>query len=207
LERVKSYLSARFDKFRPPYGRNTTTFARSCIFSATTNTESSFTDPTGNRRFWPVRCGRIDLEALKRDRDQLWAEALVRFRAGSPWWLETRELNEAATQAQDERYQPGIWDEQILNWCDHPEPREKRADDHTGGDLSYELPFDSSREAVTVHDVLIHGLGKALDRLEMGHILQVSNCLIHNGWTRLPQSRVKGTERRVRLYLRPGVTL
>jgi predicted P-loop ATPase len=42
----------------------------------------------------------IDLQALLRervnewlvDRDQLWAEALVRFRSRAPWWLETPEL-------------------------------------------------------------------------------------------------------------------
>jgi hypothetical protein len=207
LERVKGFLSTRFDKFRPPYGRRTATFPRSCIFAATTNDETSFTDPTGNRRFWPVRCGQIDLAALRRDRDQLWAESLVRFRAGAHWWLETPELIEAAGQEQSARYLPGIWDEQILTWCDHPEARAKRADDHTGGDVSYELPFDSCRDAVTVYDILVHGLGKTLDKFTNSDVMQVRNCLVHNGWKRVPQSRVRGTNRRVRLYLRPGVTL
>jgi putative DNA primase/helicase len=208
LERVKGFLSTRFDKFRPPYGRHSETFPRSCIFAGSSNDETPFTDPTGNRRFWPVRCARIDLDRLRKDRDQIWAEALVRYRAGAPWWLETPELNAAATEAQNNRYLPGIWDEHILNWCDDPQPRTKRDEDHgPSGDVSWELPFDSTHDAVTVYDVLVHGLGKTLDKFGSGDVIQVVNCLKHNGWTRVPQCRVKGSERRVRLYLRPGVTL
>jgi hypothetical protein len=208
LERVKAFLSTRSDKFRPPYGRHSATFPRSCIFAGSSNDETPFTDPTGNRRFWPVRCVRIELDRLRKDRDQIWAEALVRYRAGAPWWLETRELNEAATQAQNQRYLPGIWDEQILNWCDDPQPRAKRDEDHgPSGDVSWELPFDSTHDAVTVYDVLTHGLGKTLDKFGSGDVMQVVNCLRHNGWTRVPQCRVKGSEGRVRLFLRPGVTL
>jgi predicted P-loop ATPase len=206
LERVKGFLSTRCDTFRPPYGRHAQTFARSCIFAGTTNDASSFTDETGNRRFWPVRVGKIDLEALKRDRDQLWAEAVVKFRDGSPWWLETAELNTVATEAQDMRYLPGIWDEQILNWCDDPQPRARRIDDRVAGD-GLELPFDSTRDGVTVYDLLVHALGKTLEKFTAYDVLQVSKCLTHGGWTRMPQCRVKGTARRVRLYVRPGVTL
>jgi predicted P-loop ATPase len=197
LERVKSFITARFDKFRPPYGRRSATFPRSCIFAATTNDESPFTDPTGNRRFWPVRCARIDIEALKRDRSMLWAEALVRFRAGEPWWLVTQELNDAATEAQDQRYQPGVWDEQILNWCDDPRPRSWREEDHTG-----ELAFDSTGNKVTLQDVLVHSIGKTIEKISYADTMQVQRCLVHNGWRRLPQSRVRGTGRRVRFYER-----
>jgi virulence-associated protein E len=56
-------------------------------------------DETGNRRFWPVLCGAlwkpgrcIDLEALKAERDQLWAEADYRFGQGERWWLHEPEL-------------------------------------------------------------------------------------------------------------------
>ncbi len=62
-------------------------------------------DETGGRRFWPVECGEIDIAKLRGDRDQLWAEAVARYRGGEHWWLETTELNAAATKEQEVRYQ------------------------------------------------------------------------------------------------------
>ena len=58
----------------------------------------------------------IDLEALIRDRDQLWAEAIVRFRGGAPWWLETTELQALATAEQDARFEIDAWTEKVSEW-------------------------------------------------------------------------------------------
>ena len=100
-EEIKSFLTARFDDFRPPYGLRTERFARECVFAATTNDSAPLIDETGNRRFWPVRCGRIKLDALISDRDQLWAESVQLYRVGHKWWLDTDELIALADQEQD----------------------------------------------------------------------------------------------------------
>lgn len=102
LEGVKAYLTRPVDVFRPPYGRRTVTVPRQCVFIATTNESHYLRDPTGNRRFWPVCCERIDLDALARDRDQLWAEAVAAFHAGEVWHL-TPEETVLASQEQSER--------------------------------------------------------------------------------------------------------
>jgi hypothetical protein len=78
IEHMKAFLSRRFDRARLAYDRLMTEVPRQCVIIGTTNSERYLRDLTGNRRFWPVRIGRFDLEALKRDRDQLWAEASVR---------------------------------------------------------------------------------------------------------------------------------
>lgn len=100
--RVKSFVTDRVDRFRPPFGRHTKDYPRQTVFAGSTNESHYFTDPTGNRRFWPMRCGKIGLEALRRDRDQLWAEAVARFDAGEQWWL-TPEQERLARVEQRER--------------------------------------------------------------------------------------------------------
>ena len=89
---VKAFIARRTDTFRPPYGRITESFQRSCVIVGSTNSEQFLTDPTGSRRFWCVRVGeRIDLELAQRWRDQLWAEAVAALRAGERWWLTSEE--------------------------------------------------------------------------------------------------------------------
>ena len=48
---------------------------RQFVLVGTTNEEVFLCDSTGNRRYLPVRVSDIDIEALKRDREQLLAEA------------------------------------------------------------------------------------------------------------------------------------
>jgi predicted P-loop ATPase len=117
LSATKSFVTRRHDRFRPPYGKHVVDRPRQCVFAGSINPIGGYLkDPTGGRRFWPVRCGIIDLEALLRDRDQLWAEALVRFRNGAPWWLETKELQALAAAEQEARFELDAWSEKVSEW-------------------------------------------------------------------------------------------
>lgn len=75
LETIKAFLTRTVDKIRPPYGRRVVESARRCVFFGTTNKDKYLKDDTGNRRFKPVVVGNLNFKALKRDRDQLFAEA------------------------------------------------------------------------------------------------------------------------------------
>lgn len=89
VNRIKSFLSSPVDDFRPPYGRASVRAPRQCVFIGTVNPAAGYLrDVTGNRRFWPVPVGKIDLGAIERDREQLWAEAMADYLAGRPWWPE-----------------------------------------------------------------------------------------------------------------------
>jgi predicted P-loop ATPase len=78
------------------------------MFMGTTNDAEYLIDQTGNRRFWPISCGVIDIESLIRDRDQLWAEALVRFKAGDRWYL-TPEIAALAEIETEKRIASDPW--------------------------------------------------------------------------------------------------
>jgi predicted P-loop ATPase len=96
---MKAFLTRRFDRFRPPWARHLIRLQRQSVFAGTINPPIGgyLKDATGARRFWPVACGGvIDRDGIERDRDQLWAEAAHRFKAGEKWWLETPELEALA---------------------------------------------------------------------------------------------------------------
>ncbi len=105
--REKAFITQQTERFRLPYGHRLVHVPRQCVFIGTTNLDTWLKDETGGRRFWPVRCRQIDLAALKRDRDQLWAEALARYRSGVKWWLEDSDVIQKAIEEQRERYLEG----------------------------------------------------------------------------------------------------
>jgi len=77
-ENLKKFLSESTDTIRKPYDRNARQYPRHCVIIGTTNKYDYLRDRTGNRRFWPVRVGEIDLKGLQAVVDQLWAEAAQR---------------------------------------------------------------------------------------------------------------------------------
>lgn len=85
VEIIKRKLSTRVDEYRPSYGRYVEMHPRTCIFVGTTNESEYLKDPTGNRRFWPMKIQRADTEYITKFREQFFAEALVRLNAGEKW--------------------------------------------------------------------------------------------------------------------------
>lgn len=81
-QNLKRFLSTSTDTFRRAYGRDAGEYPRHCIILGTTNEGAYLRDLTGNRRIWPVLVRRIDLTRFCADVGQLWAEAVVRERAG-----------------------------------------------------------------------------------------------------------------------------
>jgi Virulence-associated protein E len=75
-DHVKSFLSRQIDRARPAYGRRTETVPRQFICIGSVNPDGSgYLWDDENRRWWPVKIIRFDLDKLREIRDQLWAEA------------------------------------------------------------------------------------------------------------------------------------
>jgi predicted P-loop ATPase len=116
---MKAFITRRYDNFVPRWGKHPIKLPRQCVFTGTINPPVGgyLKDPTGARRFWPVEChGMIDVEALERSRDQLWAEAVAQYHAGKKWWLETPELEALATAEQRLRFKSDVWREPVKRW-------------------------------------------------------------------------------------------
>lgn len=113
VERLKSFLSRAKDRARLAYARAGTDHFRTCVLLGTTNSTRYLRDEQ-NRRFWPVRVQRMNSQAIREERDQLWAEALHLFQAGSSIRL-PQPLWELATFEQDARRVGDPWFDDLDN--------------------------------------------------------------------------------------------
>ncbi len=176
VDRTKNFLSASVDNLRPSFGKRNRDFVRALVFAASTNDHHYLTDRTGNRRFWPVKVlGDVDRKAIGRDRDQLWAEAVHRYRAGEEWYANTPEFRALAREEQTERLPDSPWLGPIEAWLEHPwvtiyDPADGMKKT-SKADLSYE------GEGVTTTDVLQSAIGMRLTDIDRKHEIEAGNIL------------------------------
>lgn len=113
--RAKQFFSSKRDDYRPAYGRREREQLRQCVFAGTVNLDVYLNDPTGARRFWPILCTLIAFEALRRDRDQLWAEAVWRYREGGLWYPTASEVG-MLTEEQADRTVRDDWSDLVARY-------------------------------------------------------------------------------------------
>jgi len=117
IETIKAFFSRQSDRTREAYARRPEDYPRQCIFIGTTNDTRYLKDETGNRRFWPILTQKevIDIEGLKENIDQIWAEAVELYKAGETLYLEP-EVEELARIEQNERLVDNALTGQIEAW-------------------------------------------------------------------------------------------
>jgi predicted P-loop ATPase len=157
---LKSFISRRVERYRPSYGRLEVNEPRQCVFVGTTNMDAYLRDPTGGRRFWPVKTGvsgEIKLELLAQYRDQLFAEAVHNYQYGGQWWPDQTFEGEFIKEQQALRYAGDIWEETIERHV-------------------------SSFTKITVHDIAKHALSFSEKDLKQEHSLRIASILRDLGW-------------------------
>ncbi|MDR0251107.1 MAG: hypothetical protein LBI35_07370 [Burkholderiales bacterium] len=110
--RIKAFLSSPKDRFRAPYDRQPRDWPRQVVFAGTTNLFAYLKDSTGNTRYWPItanECGDIALDSLAAARDQLFAEAVYRFRQGERWHPTREEQHQLFENEQAAREVEDVW--------------------------------------------------------------------------------------------------
>lgn len=114
---AKLFFSQYQDRYRSPWGKRPTNVPRQCVFAGTTNQAIYLKDESGNRRYWPVRCGYVDPQELQADRDQLWAEAVELYRKGVPWHVTADERDLFLAEA-EARLVPDAYETKIVRFLD-----------------------------------------------------------------------------------------
>lgn len=143
LDTVKAFLTRATDEARFAYGRLPGAYKRQGIFIATYNPgpDGTYLKDEENRRWWPVMCNPVkgrhfDFEGLKSVRDQLWAEAIELYKKGEALTMDTMELQDAATAAQNERRAEHPWAERVGAWLKERDKNvETKADFYTGREV------------------------------------------------------------------------
>jgi putative DNA primase/helicase len=159
--RFKAFITSTHDAYRAPYARVVENRPRSCVLCGSTNRREFLTDDTGSRRFWVVPvAGKINVDALRAARDQLWAEAVAAFDAGERWWLDAE--TEAAVQSANQDWQEtDPWSEPVAKYLGNPALRN-----------------------VTTTEVLEHALGVEIPRQGRAEQMRAGRILSQLGWNR-----------------------
>lgn len=110
INSIKSMITRQTDRYRAPYAKRAQDYPRHCVFVGTTNDDQYLKDSTGARRFWPVKIKNIDIDQIRAIREQLFAEAVYKFKRGETWHIVPFD---EALAAQDDRRQDDVWEEDI----------------------------------------------------------------------------------------------
>ena len=87
-ESAKSFMTTQRDIYKIPYATNPVECKRRVVFCFSTNNFQFLTDGAERRFYIITLTDHIDVEYIKKHRDQIWAEAVYYYKQGNKWWFE-----------------------------------------------------------------------------------------------------------------------
>jgi predicted P-loop ATPase len=199
VEQVKAFASRQVDRARPAYARVREDRPRRSIEWGTTNNKEYLLSQTGNRRFWPLETGKIDIEALKRDREQLLAEAATYEAAGESITL-NEDLWGEARDAQEQRRVTDPWEDILAQMPDSV----KVVQDGTIQMITIIHKSGDGYERVASADMLKYILRLPEAQQTSAHGQRLAQAMERVGWKRNRSGRVTINGVPVRGYVRPA---
>jgi predicted P-loop ATPase len=166
IEAIKAWITRTSEGWIPKYKEFESTFKRRLIFFGSTNDEEFLNDPTGERRWLPGRCGRLDIQWIKTNRDQLWAEGTVRFMLGGVDWEDAQKLG---LEEHEEFKVSDSWDTAVERWLQ---------EDQLMG------PSPAAQGWVTTSDALSGAVNIPLQHQDKAKEMRMGKVLRSLGWTR-----------------------
>ena len=199
VETVKSFVSRNDDKYRPSYGTTVESHPRQCVIVGSTNCESGFLrDITGNRRFWPVRVGGASVKKAWElsEVEQVWAEAIAKYRAGEELFLTGLEAQMAyaeqadAMEADDREGLVRDYLEKLLpeNWRDMD--LYERRSFLGGGEFTSSVTGTVRRERVCTMEIWCECFGKEAVNLKRLDAYELNSIMAKiEGWKRYDENK------------------
>lgn len=138
---LKKFITTKTDSYRTPYSRTIKEYPRRSILVGTTNEEQILADSTGSRRFWPIPVkGRIPVEQLLKERDQLWAAAYKLWKSGET--VKLTDEQEDLVEEQNKQFQV------VDPWLDKIQEYLLDKDQVTLSELFNHLEIETARQDV-----------------------------------------------------------
>jgi predicted P-loop ATPase len=180
IESIKAFLTSTTNVWIEKFKEHDHRYKRRTLFIGTANGDDFLADSTGSRRFLPIWVGEIDLEAVERDREQLWAEARELFDRGGLAYGQAERL------AQDEHHKFKAHDP----WHEDIEAYVHSIDPHS------QWGYARAQVGVTTTQVLRECICVETSKMDKRFEMRVSDVLRELGLTKRPE-RLEGRVQRV----------
>lgn len=166
-EHIKAWVTRTSDTWVAKYNEFTNTLPRRATLIGTTNEDDILSDPTGDRRWLPIHVESVDVAAIKRDRDQLWAEGIALYLTEGVAW---EEANRLAGDVREHFKDVDPWMGVIANWL-----RDAAAADTRG---------EWALRGVALHEVAEGALHMSIERLTSSVSRRIAGVLRELGYER-----------------------